>query len=102
MGKTVPHNYIDAAVAAGGDGVAAEIRDLMRGRGDQGRMDYLNKIGVVQGFTTQGYIDQFGDPFKSSVDLIKEFNDDGDKQKVLTDEEKRQLEEFRKGNLFKG
>ena len=102
MGKTVPHNYIDAAVAAGGDGVAAEIRDLMRGGGDQGRMDYLNKIGVVQGFTTQGYIDQFGDPFKSSVDLIKGFNDDGDKQKVLTDEEKRQLEEFRKGNLFKG
>ena len=74
----------------------------MRGGGDQGRIDYINKIGVVQGFTTQGYIDQFGDPFKSSVDLIKEFNDDGDKQKVLTDEEKRQLEEFRKGNLFKG
>jgi hypothetical protein len=54
MGKTVPHNYIDAAVAAGGDAVAADIRDLMKGRGDQGRMDYLNKIGVVQGFTTAG------------------------------------------------
>ena len=96
MGKTVPHNYIDAAVAAGGDGVAADIRNLMRGGGDQGRMDYLNKIGVVQGFTTQGYIDQFGDPFKSSVDLIKGFNDDGDKQEVLTKEQERELEEFRK------
>ena len=96
MGKTVPHNYIDAAVAAGGDGVAAEIRDLMRGRGDQGRMDYLNKIGVVQGFTTQGYIDQFGDPFQSSVDLIGEFNKDGDKKEVLTPEQERELEEFRK------
>jgi hypothetical protein len=96
MGKTVPHNYIDAAVAAGGDGVAADIRDLMRGRGDKGRMDYLNKIGVVQGFTTQGYIDKFGDPFKSSVDLIDEFNKDGDKKEVLTPEQERELEEFRK------
>ena len=96
MGKTVPHNYIDAAVAAGGDAVAADIRDLMRGGGDQGRMDYLNKIGVVQGFTRQGYIDQFGDPFKSSVDLIGEFNKDGDKKKTLTKEQERELEEFRK------
>jgi hypothetical protein len=96
MGKTVPHNYIDAAVAAGGDAVAADIRDLMKGRGDQGRMDYLNKIGVVQGFTTQGYIDKFGDPFQSSVDLITEFNKDGDKKEVLTKEQERQLEEFRK------
>lgn len=96
MGKTVPHNYIDAAVAAGGDAVAADIRDLMRGRGDQGRMDYLNKIGVVQGFTTQGYIDKFGDPFQSSVDLIGEFNKDGDKKEVLTKEQERALEEFRK------
>ena len=96
MGKTVPHNYIDAAVAAGGDGVAAEIRSLMQGGGDQGRMDYLNKIGVVEGFTRQGYIDQFGDPFKSSVDLIAEFNKDGDKKKTLTKEQERELEEFRK------
>jgi hypothetical protein len=96
MGKTVPHNYIDAAVAAGGDGVAADIRDLMRGGGDQGRIDYINKIGVVQGFTTQGYIDQFGDPFKSSVDLIGEFNKEGDKKEVLTKEQERALEEFRK------
>ena len=96
MGKTVPHNYIDAAVAAGGDGVAAEIRSLMQGGGDQGRMDYLNKIGVVEGFTRQGYIDQFGDPFKSSVDLISEFNKDGDKKKTLTKEQERELEEFRK------
>ena len=96
MGKTVPHNYIDAAVAAGGDAVASDIRDLMRGGGDQGRMDYLNKIGVVQGFTTQGYIDKFGDPFQSSVDLIGEFNKDGDKKKTLTKEQERELEEFRK------
>jgi hypothetical protein len=96
MGKTVPHNYIDAAVAAGGDGVAADIRNLMRGGGDQGRIDYINKIGVVQGFTTQGYIDQFGDPFKSSVDLIGEFNKEGDKKEVLTKEQERALEEFRK------
>ena len=59
-------------------------------------MDYLNKIGVVQGFTTQGYIDQFGDPFQSSVDLIGEFNKDGDKKEVLTPEQERELEEFRK------
>jgi hypothetical protein len=96
MGKTVPHNYIDAAIAAGGDGIAAEITSLMRGGGDQGRMDYLNKIGVVEGFTRQGYIDQFGDPFKSSVDLINEFNKDGDKKKTLTKEQERELEEFRK------
>jgi len=96
MGKTVPHKYIDAAVAAGGDGVAAEIRSLMQGGGDQGRMDYLNKIGVVEGFTRQGYIDEFGDPFKSSVDLIDEFNKDGDKKKTLTKEQERELEEFRK------
>jgi hypothetical protein len=96
MGKTVPHNYIDAAVAAGGDAVAADIRDLMRGGGDQGRMDYLNKIGVVQGFTTEGYIKEFGDPFQSSVDLINEFNKDGDKKRTLTPEEERELEEYRK------
>ena len=96
MGKTLPHNYIDAAVAAGGDGVAADIRDLMRGGGDQGRMDYLNKIGVVQGFTTEGYIKEFGDPFQSSVDLINEFNKDGDKKRTLTPEEERELEEYRK------
>ena len=96
MGKTVPHNYIDAAIAAGGDGIAAEIKSLMQGGGDQGRMDYLNKIGVVEGFTRQGYIDQFGDPFKSSVDLISEFNKDGDKKKTLTKEQERELEEFRK------
>ena len=68
----------------------------MQGGGDQGRIDYLNKIGVVQGFTTQGYIDEFGDPFQSSVDAINEFNKDGDKKEVLTDEQKRELEEFRK------
>jgi hypothetical protein len=96
MGKTVPHNYIDAAVAAGGDAVAADIRDLMRGGGDQGRMDYLNKIGVVQGFTTQGYIDQFGDPFQSSIDEISKFNKEGDKKRILTPEEERELEEYRK------
>jgi hypothetical protein len=96
MGKTIPHNYIDAAVAAGGDAVAADIRDLMRGGGDQGRMDYLNKIGVVQGFTTEGYIKEFGDPFQSSVDLINEFNKDGDKKRTLTPEEERELEEYRK------
>jgi len=96
MGKTVPHNYIDAAVAAGGDAVAADIRDLMRGGGDQGRMDYLNKIGVVQGFTTEGYIKEFGDPFKSSVDLIGEFDKEGDKKKILNNEDNRELEEHRK------
>jgi len=96
MGKTVPHNYIDAAIAAGGDGIAAEITSLMRGGGDQGRMDYLNKIGVVEGFTRQGYIDEFGDPFKSSVDLISEFDKEGDKKKTLTKEQERELEEFRK------
>ena len=96
MGKTVPHNYIDAAIAAGGDGIAAEITSLMRGGGDQGRMDYLNKIGVVEGFTRQGYIDEFGDPFKSSVDLIDEFNKEGDKKRILTKEEERELEEYRK------
>jgi hypothetical protein len=44
----------------------------------------------------QGYIDKFGDPFQSSVDLITEFNNDGDKKEVLTKEQERQLEEFRK------
>ena len=96
MGKTVPHNYIDAAIAAGGDGVAADIRNLMRGGGDQGRMDYLNKIGVVQGFTTEGYIKEFGDPFQSSVDEISKFNKEGDKKRTLTPEEERELEEYRK------
>mgnify|MGYP003120452892 CR=1 FL=1 len=96
MGKTVPHNYIDAAIAAGTDGIAAEIKSLMQGGGDQGRMDYLNKIGVVQGFTRQGYIDQFGDPFKSSVDLIDKFKKEGDEAEILSDEKNRQLEEFRK------
>ena len=68
----------------------------MRGGGDQGRMDYLNKIGVVQGFTTQGYIDQFGDPFQSSIDEISKFNKEGDKKRILTPEEERELEEYRK------
>ena len=53
-------------------------------------------IGVVQGFTTQGYIDQFGDPFQSSVDEINKFNKEGDKKRTLTPEEERELEEYRK------
>ena len=36
------------------------------------------------------------DPFKSSKKLIDDFDADGDKPEVLTDEQKRELEEFRK------
>jgi hypothetical protein len=96
MGRVVPFNYIDAAISAGGDGMAAELLNLIKGGGDKDRMDYISKIGLVEGFTKQGYIDTFGDPFKSSKKLIDDFNVDGDKPEVLTDEQKRELEEFRK------
>ena len=96
MGRVVPFNYIDAAIAAGGDGTAAELLSLIKGGGDRDRIDYISKIGLVEGFTKQGYIDKFGDPFKSSKKLIDDFDADGDKPKVLTEEQKRELEEFRK------
>ena len=96
MGRVVPFNYIDAAISAGGDGMAAELLNLIKGGGDRDRMDYISKIGLVEGFTKQGYIDTFGDPFKSSKKLIDDFDADGDKPEVLTDEQKRELEEFRK------
>jgi len=102
MGRVVPFNYIDAAISAGGDGMAAELLNLIKGGGDKDRMDYISKIGLVEGFTRQGYIKEFGDPFKSSKKLIDDFDADGDKPEVLTDEQKRELDEFRKGNLFKG
>jgi len=96
MGRVVPFNYIDAAISAGGDGMAAELLNLIKGGGDKDRMDYISKIGLVEGFTRQGYIKEFGDPFKSSKKLIDDFDADGDKPEVLTDEQKRELEEFRK------
>jgi len=102
MGRVVPFNYIDAAISAGGDGMAAELLNLIKGGGDRDRMDYISKIGLVEGFTKQGYINTFGDPFQSSKKLIDDFDADGDKPEVLTDEQKRELDEFRKGNLFKG
>ena len=96
MGRVVPFNYIDAAISAGGDGMASELLNLIKGGGDKDRMDYISKIGLVEGFTKQGYIDTFGDPFKSSKKLIDDFDADGDKPEVLSDEKKRELEEFRK------
>ena len=96
MGRVVPFNYIDAAISAGGDGMAAELLNLIKGGGDKDRMDYISKIGLVEGFTRQGYIKEFGDPFKSSKKLIDDFDADGDKPEVLSDEKKRELEEFRK------
>jgi len=96
MGRVVPFNYIDAAISAGGDGMAAELLNLIKGGGDKDRMDYISKIGLVEGFTRQGYIKEFGDPFKSSKKLIDDFDADGDKPEVLTEEQKRELEEFRK------
>jgi len=96
MGKVVPFNYIDAAISAGGEGTAAEILRLVKGGGDQDRMDYISKIGLVEGFTKQGYITTFEDPFASSKKLVEEL----DKGTVLNDEQQRELEEFRKGNEF--
>jgi len=96
MGKVVPFNYIDAAISAGGEGTAAEILRLVKGGGDQDRMDYIEKIGLVEGFTKQGYMNTFEDPFESSKKLVKEL----DKGTVLNDEQQRELDEFRKGNEF--
>jgi hypothetical protein len=100
MGKVVPFNYIDAAISAGGEGTAAEILRLVKGGGDQDRMDYIEKIGLVEGFTKQGYMNTFEDPFESSKKLINDLNTKGDTGTVLTDEQQRELEEFRKGNEF--
>ena len=100
MGKVVPFNYIDAAISAGGEGTAAEILRLVKGGGDQDRMDYISKIGLVEGFTKQGYIDTFGDPFASSKKLVDDLEKEGDKGTILNDEQQRELDEFRKGNKF--
>tara|TARA_R110000737_G_scaffold101189_1_gene134972 strand:- start:3448 stop:5577 length:2130 start_codon:yes stop_codon:yes gene_type:complete len=100
MGKVVPFNYIDAAISAGGEGTAAEILRLVKGGGDGDRMDYISKIGLVEGYTKQGYIETFNDPFASSKKLIDSLPKEGDKGRVLTDEEQRELDEFRKGNNF--
>jgi len=100
MGKVVPFNYIDAAISAGGEGTAAEILRLVKGGGDQDRMDYISKIGLVEGFTKQGYMNTFEDPFESSKKLIDDLNTEGDTGTVLNDEQQRELEEFRKGNSF--
>ena len=42
----------------------------------------------------------FEDPFESSKKLINDLNTKGDTGTVLTDEQQRELEEFRKGNEF--
>jgi hypothetical protein len=67
---------------------------------DQDRMDYIEKIGLVEGFTKQGYMNTFEDPFESSKKLIDDLNTEGDTGTVLNDEQQRELEEFRKGNSF--
>ena len=100
MGKVVPFNYIDAAISAGGEGTAAEILRLVKGGGDQDRMDYISKIGLVEGFTRQGYVTTFGDPFASSKKLVDDLEKEGDKGTILNAEQQRELDEFRKGNKF--
>ena len=56
MGRFVPFNYIDAAISAGVDGIAAELLNLIKCGGYKYRMDYISKIWLVECSTSQSYI----------------------------------------------
>tara|TARA_Y100000004_G_scaffold141149_1_gene160486 strand:- start:6065 stop:8200 length:2136 start_codon:yes stop_codon:yes gene_type:complete len=71
MGRKVPMDMYQAAIAAGGDGIAKELLQLQKTGGDPEMIKYINKMAVgAEGFTKQGFIEKFGDPFAVAKDII--------------------------------
>jgi hypothetical protein len=71
MGRTVPMEMYQAAIAAGGDGIAKELIELQRFGGDPDMIDYMNKMASgAEGFTKKGFIEKFGDPFAVANKIV--------------------------------
>ena len=54
----------------------------------------ITSLPGVEGFTKQGYIDQFGDSFSRSISLLDKT--DESLNEPLSPEEKKKLEEYKK------
>ena len=90
-GKRVPADMILKAKEMGDP---KEINDILRGEPNREKIEYLDNIGAgVEGFTKQGYIDEFGDPFKRSMDAINTLDVDYDGP--MSKEDKLLLEQYK-------
>jgi len=71
MGKKIPMEMYQAAIAAGGDGIAKELLQLQKTGGDPEMMEYINKMSIgAEGFTKEGFLEKFGDPFAVANEII--------------------------------
>ena len=90
-GKRVPADMILKAKELGDP---KKINDILRGEPNREKIEYLDNIGAgVEGFTKQGYIDEFGDPFKRSMDAINTLDVDYDGP--MSKEDKLLLEQYK-------
>ena len=94
-GKRVPASLVMTAMEIGDP---AEITEALRGEPNQEKMDYLNNIGAgIEGFSKEGYIKKFGDPFRRSLSLLDVADEDYDGPMSKEDEER--LDDLRKKYL---
>ena len=90
-GKKIPMEMYQAAIAAGGDGIARELLQLQKSGGDPEMMDYINKMSIgVEGFTKQGFIEKFGDPFAIANEIVNT-----DAKVEFTPKKQEELDYFR-------
>ena len=92
LGKRVPAEMVILARELGN---VKEVDRILRGGVDEERVAYLDNISAgIEGFTKEGYIEKFGDPFSRSISLIDKT--DESLNEPLNEEEKKKLEEFKK------
>jgi hypothetical protein len=92
MGRTVPMEMYQAAIAAGGDGIAKELIELQRFGGDPEMIDYVNKMASgAEGFTNKGFIEKFGDPFIVAKEIVE-----ADVNVEFTDKMQEELDYYKK------
>ena len=92
LGKRVPADMVMLARELGN---VKEVDIILRGGVDEERVAYLDNISAgVEGFTKEGYIEKYGDPFSRSISLVDQT--DESLNEPLSEEEKKQLEEFKK------
>ena len=90
-GKRVPASLVMTAMEIGDP---AEITEALRGEPNQEKMDYLNNIGAgIEGFSKEGYIKKFGDPFRRSLSLLDVADEDYDGP--MSEEDEQRLKDLR-------
>jgi len=97
-GKRVPANLI---ILARELGVVREVDQIIRTGVNEEKRKYLDGISAgLEGFTKEGYIKEFGDPFKRSIGLVDKTDDE--LGGTISEAQQKELDAYEEKYLGKG